>query len=80
MLLKAELQFDLANISEEIDRSKELVETQFSDKIRIIIDLIGTQAKLVGMYTNQIFARKHSMSKYKENGNIGYRASELSLS
>ena len=67
-VFESELQFDLTNITNEIDRSKKLVETTFFDKIRIITELVGAQTKLVGIYTSQLATRTRSGSKYKVNG------------
>ena len=84
--LKSELQFDLANIEGEIDRTKKLVETRFSDKIRILTDLIGAQARLVGIYTSELSVRKHLRSNCDNNGiltdtllNFPYRSLSILL-
>ncbi len=67
-IFESELQFDLANITDEIDRSKKLVETKFFDKIRIITELVGAQTKLVGIYTSQLATKRRAGSKHKVNG------------
>jgi hypothetical protein len=67
MISKAELQFDLANISKEVEQVSKYVENRFSDKIMIISELIKCQTLLIGIYTNQINARVSAGSKYEHN-------------
>jgi hypothetical protein len=67
VISKAELQFALANISKEVDIASRLIEQQFSEKIRIIDDLIRKQTLLIGIYTNQIHVRAYDGSKYDHN-------------
>jgi hypothetical protein len=67
IISKIELQFDLANISKEVERVSKYVENMFSDKIRLISELIKCQTLLIGIYTNQIHVRVSAGSKYEHN-------------
>jgi len=64
---KVELQFDLSNISNEVERVGRFVENRFSDKIRIINELIKCQTLLIGIYSNEINVRVELGSKYEHN-------------
>ncbi len=86
IFFKSERQFDLVNISKEIERTKRLVEEKFSDKIRTITELIEAQTRLVGIYTSQLLVRRGLRSTYEENGivnnallNFPYRSLSILL-
>ncbi len=79
--LQLERQYDLRNITAEIEKAKAKVEKEFKEKIKIISGLIEHETKLSGIYLHQCLTKQRIGTKYKENvvlnntiGNQPYRS------
>lgn len=78
-----EKQFNLENISKEIEITRKIIENYLSEKIDIITKIVDFQVRLAGIYSHECFIKQSMGLKYESNrvlnntfGNLPY----LSLS